>query len=736
MGWRVGFITSCACASFLFAAAVHAQSATIVVAPIAGTVAGDSITLHWTVTNTGVSSRTFGVGAEIRQDSAVLADLSGQTTPILAPGTTASSSFGFVIPTWWSGGAYVARAAVWTGSAGSSTWLNAFDRGFDVEQVPLATAGRVVYHAYSDYMALPVEEDDGHVLLWSLPAGPIRRMTDGLAVENAVNPHFSPDGSRVTFTALPRGVVPPGTARSYASLGRFLEIFVYDLARDSLARLTSNDVADEDGKFSPDGRNITFKRDGQIWVMAADGGGAARLTASGSVKSGPGFSPDGNSIVYSDGVDSQADIWRMSTSGSDAARLVGAGGLQDYYPVHRDAQTVLFCRWESASDRHDKVFTHSLASGISRRLPLNLTGVEDADPFPVDAGLVGFSSTRRGGSYDLYFGDPSTGLAYPVGMPNLALQELGGGYTPYQNARALTLVSPGATVQRMAGNPMVVSAKAFANGGVWAEAAPTVVLQGPTSAAHTLLHDDGIEGDLIAGDGMYSAVMTLPAQAGAAQAYVTALSSDNGLTQELRSASVLVTLTEQLPAPVVSAATGVTGNSFTTHWSPAAGATGYRLDVATDAGFDNCVSGYRDLDVGNVDSWEVTTSGGSPTHFYRVRAYNGMGTGVNSGTMTVATVTAVTLIDAGGPAPFHLDQNLPNPFGSLTNIGFAVPRRAMTSLRIYDVRGVQVATLIEREIPAGRYRVRWDASHLPTGAYFCRLQSGAHSETRKLLMRK
>ncbi len=691
--------------------------------------------LSWSVTNTGGSSRSFGVGAEIRQGSAVLADLGGQTTPTIAAGTTASGSFGYLIPTWWSGGIRVARAAVWTGTAGSSTWLNNFDRDFTVEQVTLGTQGRVVYHAYSEYLALPLDADDGHVFIRSL-GGPLRKVTDGLPVENAVNPHVSPDGSRVTFTAIPQGVIPPGTARNYGSLGQYLEIYVYDLARDSLLRLTSNSVADEDGKFSPDGQQVVFKHAGQIWVMSANGSGASQLTTSGHEKSGPNYSPDGASIAYWDGDGSQADIWRMRSGGGGATQLVGTGGLQEYYPIYRDAQTILFSRWESTSDRHDKVYAYSLALGATQRLPLNLTGVEDADPFPVDAGLIGLSSTRGGGSYDLYVANPSTGAVYPVGTANGVLQELGGCYSPYENARAVAMVSPGAAVQLMGGNTVVVKARAYSNGGIWTGAAPKMILQGPVYAEFAGLYDDGTAGDQTAGDGIYSAAVTLPPQAGTYLAHASAMSSDNGIAQELRSASVLVTLAQQLPAPIVSAATAVTGTGFTANWSGVGGATGYRLDVSTDIAFSSYVSGYQDLDVGNVTGKEVIISSASPSHYYRVRAYNGIGTGVNSGAMSVATVTAVAQIGSGGSAQYRLDQNFPNPFHPLTSIEFAIPRPAFTSLRIYSALGVLVETLVGHELPAGRYRVRWDGSRHPSGTYFYRLQSGEFTETRKLILIK
>jgi hypothetical protein len=81
----------------------------------------------------------------------------------------------------------------------------------------------------------------------------------------------------------------------------------------------------------------------------------------------------------------------------------------------------------------------------------------------------------------------------------------------------------------------------------------------------------------------------------------------------------------------------VTANSFTANWRGVNGATGYRLDVATDTSFVNYVPGYQDLDVRNVTSYNVTGLTTRTTYYYRVRAYNGNGTSPNSNVVQVKT---------------------------------------------------------------------------------------------------
>ena len=91
-------------------------------------------------------------------------------------------------------------------------------------------------------------------------------------------------------------------------------------------------------------------------------------------------------------------------------------------------------------------------------------------------------------------------------------------------------------------------------------------------------------------------------------------------------------------APVESAATNISDTSFSANWTASPGAVGYFLDVATDSGFTNFVSGYENLDVANVTTKTISGLNATTTYYYRVRAYNSL-TSINSGTITVTTTT-------------------------------------------------------------------------------------------------
>jgi photosystem II stability/assembly factor-like uncharacterized protein len=85
---------------------------------------------------------------------------------------------------------------------------------------------------------------------------------------------------------------------------------------------------------------------------------------------------------------------------------------------------------------------------------------------------------------------------------------------------------------------------------------------------------------------------------------------------------------------------------------------------------------------------------------------------------------------------FVVEQNYPNPFNPMTNFQFAIGSLRFVSLKIYDLLGREVATLVNEEKPAGSYSVRWNATNIPSGVYFYRLTAEGFSVTKSLLLIK
>jgi len=85
---------------------------------------------------------------------------------------------------------------------------------------------------------------------------------------------------------------------------------------------------------------------------------------------------------------------------------------------------------------------------------------------------------------------------------------------------------------------------------------------------------------------------------------------------------------------------------------------------------------------------------------------------------------------------YYLYQNFPNPFNPTTTIIYSIPKLSFVTLRIYDVLGSEVETLINEEKAVGTYELNWNAANLPSGVYFYRLQAGSFVETKKMILLK
>lgn len=114
----------------------------------------------------------------------------------------------------------------------------------------------------------------------------------------------------------------------------------------------------------------------------------------------------------------------------------------------------------------------------------------------------------------------------------------------------------------------------------------------------------------------------------------------------------------------------------------------------------------------------------------------------DNGTISVANMTwngpvTTSVWETPGnplPARFALEQNYPNPFNPTTTIRFSVAQSALVRLRIFDVLGRELKTLVSEQFAPGTYSVKWDASPHPSGVYVCLLQAGSFLESRKLVL--
>jgi len=111
--------------------------------------------------------------------------------------------------------------------------------------------------------------------------------------------------------------------------------------------------------------------------------------------------------------------------------------------------------------------------------------------------------------------------------------------------------------------------------------------------------------------------------------------------------------------------------------------------------------------------------------------------GDSEGLPPLVPSTALTAVEntfGSAPVEFSLFQNYPNPFNPSTNIEFRIADFGFVSLKVYDVLGNEIATLINEEKSAGTYEVEFSAEALTSGIYFYSLTAGSFTETKKMIL--
>ena len=96
----------------------------------------------------------------------------------------------------------------------------------------------------------------------------------------------------------------------------------------------------------------------------------------------------------------------------------------------------------------------------------------------------------------------------------------------------------------------------------------------------------------------------------------------------------------------------------------------------------------------------------------------------------------VSVNDEQHKTSFSLKQNYPNPFNPNTTIKYSIPNAGNVTLKVYDVLGKEVATLVKEAKPGGEYEVEFDGSKLPSGIYFYQLKAGNFIQIRKMVLLK
>jgi len=144
-----------------------------------------------------------------------------------------------------------------------------------------------------------------------------------------------------------------------------------------------------------------------------------------------------------------------------------------------------------------------------------------------------------------------------------------------------------------------------------------------------------------------------------------------------------------------------------------------KTDMPTPRKFLSCsaVDG-KIYAIGGVDGGQVVAT---------VEEYDPSFDSTPTGVEEVSEVIAV-------PSGYELSQNYPNPFNPMTTIQFNLPKTSNVTLKIFNVIGEEITTIVSKQLPAGNYSYKWDASNHASGVYLYRLEADGYFETKKMIL--
>jgi hypothetical protein len=154
-------------------------------------------------------------------------------------------------------------------------------------------------------------------------------------------------------------------------------------------------------------------------------------------------------------------------------------------------------------------------------------------------------------------------------------------------------------------------------------------------------------------------------------------------------------------------------------------------DPNGDYKFSNIAAGTYDVTVFLPSGWVQTLPpGGAPRNVTVVTG--GTVSGVDFGTRLLTGVEE----SQGNPTEYELYQNFPNPFNPTTRLSFYLPQDGYVALKVYNVLGIEVASIFEGRMSVGMHSLVWDAQDIPSGVYIYRLTAGTFSEVKKMILMK
>ena len=137
------------------------------------------------------------------------------------------------------------------------------------------------------------------------------------------------------------------------------------------------------------------------------------------------------------------------------------------------------------------------------------------------------------------------------------------------------------------------------------------------------------------------------------------------------------------------------------------------------------------------DDWveQLNNQSYSPESIYFVDNNTGWAVGTNGLILKYQGVTSIGEERINRiPSEYFLSNNFPNPFNPSTTIRYSIPQSTNVTIKVFDILGSEIETLVNKEKPSGTYEITWNAENLPSGIYFYQLKAGSFVETKKMIL--
>jgi hypothetical protein len=163
----------------------------------------------------------------------------------------------------------------------------------------------------------------------------------------------------------------------------------------------------------------------------------------------------------------------------------------------------------------------------------------------------------------------------------------------------------------------------------------------------------------------------------------------------------------------------------------------YDITEYTDEGALLYTGSQGYLDCGNnlrTYSYKVSAVDNSPTFYESIKSERGFVQGYQTG--CIAGTQDYFISNTGKPKEYNLKQNYPNPFNPITNINYEIPNDVFVSIKVYDILGREIKTLINEYKTAGSYIISFNGSEFSSGIYFYKIKAGNYVNVKRMLLIK